>query len=397
MVTSANVVVVGGGVIGLSAAWEAAGRGLSVCVADPAPGHGASWVAAGMLAPVTEATFGEEPLVGLLLEASRRWPEFARRLESATGTDPGFRPCGTVVVAVDGSDRATVDRLLAYQQSLGLEARRLSATECRELVAGLAPGVRGGALMPGDHQVDNRRLVAGLLAACQAAGVTMVVQRVDEVSMSAGRVDGVVLADGSTLAATAVVVAAGASSASLSGVPTGVLPPVRPVKGHVVRLRGSARSPLLEHTVRGLVHGRPCYLVPRRDGTVVLGATAEERGFDRSVQAGAVHALLDDGRRLVPGIDELELVECIAGLRPGSPDNCPWVGPTTVPGLVVATGHYRNGILLAPLTGWAVAALLTDGAVPAPLDAFPPQRALEPAAATLSAGPAGAAGGPGQP
>lgn len=386
MSTNANVVVVGGGVIGLSVAWEAAGRGLSVCVADPAPGHGASWVAAGMLAPVTEASFGEEPLVDLLLEASGRWPDFARRLETATGTDPGFRPCGTVVVAVDGSDRAAVDRLLSYQQSLGLEARRLSATECRELVPGLAPGVRGGALMPGDHQVDNRRLVAALLAACQAAGVKMVVQRVDAVSLSDGRVDGVVVADGSTLVATTVVVAAGAYSGGLSGLPEGVLPPVRPVKGHVVRLRGPSKSPILEHTLRGLVHGRPCYLVPRRDGTVVLGATSEERGFDRSVQAGAVHSLLDDARALVPGIDELELVECIAGLRPGSPDNCPWVGPTGVPGLVVATGHYRNGILLAPLTGWAVATLLTDGAVPAPLDRFPPERALQQATPAEAAG-----------
>lgn len=379
MATGADAVMVGGGVIGLSAAWEAAQRGLSVCVVDPAPGHGASWVAAGMLAPVTEATFGEEPLVRLALAANDRWPGFARRLEEA-GADPGFRACGTVVVAADASDRAAVDRVLAYQQELGLEVRRLSASECRALVPALSPGVRGGAAVPGDHQVDNRRLVAALLAACDAAGVRMVAERAEAVTMAGGRVTGVVLASGSELVAGTVVVAAGAHSSGLGGVPDGVLPPVRPVKGHVVRLRGPANAPLLEQTLRGLVHGRPCYLVPRQDGTVVVGATSEERGFDLSVQAGAVHTLLDDARTLLPGVDELELVECIAGLRPGSPDNFPWVGPTGVPGLAVATGHYRNGILFTALTADAVATFLERGAVPPPLDAYPPGRALGPAA-----------------
>lgn len=377
MSTGADVVFVGGGAIGLSAAWEAARRGLSVCVVDPSPGRGASWVAAGMLAPVTETSFGEEVLVDLLLAASAAWPGFAARLAEDSGADPGFRACGTVVVAVDGSDRAAVDRLLAYQQELGLEAHRLSAGECRALVPALAPGVRGGASVPGDHQVDNRRLLAALLAACERAGVRMVREPAEAVVMAAGRVAGVVLASGETAGAPTVVVAAGADSGGLGGVPLGVLPPVRPVKGHTLRLRDPAGGPLLDHTVRGLVHGRPCYLVPRADGTVVVGATSEERGFDRTVQAGAVHALLDDARTLVPGVDELELVECNAGLRPGSPDNAPWVGPTSVPGLAVATGHYRNGILLTPLTAGAVASFLVDGAVPPPLDAYPPGRAAE--------------------
>ena len=160
----------------------------------------------------------------------------------------------------------------------------------------------------------------------------------------------------------------------MAGLPEGALPSVRPVKGHVVRLRGPAERPLLERTVRGLVHGRPCYLVPRRDGSLVVGATSEERGFDTSVQAGAVHALLDDARALVPGVDELELVECLAGLRPGSPDNAPFVGWTAVEGVAVATGHYRNGMLLAPITAEAVAALLCGEPVPAPMAAFPPSR-----------------------
>lgn len=387
MTKAADVVMVGGGVIGLASAWESATRGASVCVVDPDPGHGASWAAAGMLAPVNETTFGEEPLVRLLLDAAACWPDFAERLGAATGVDVGFRRCGTVVVALDASDRAAIDRVLEFQRRLDLPASRLSASECRALVPALTPGVRGGAHVPGDHQVDNRRLVAALLRACEAAAVQVVRSRVGAVRVGpAGDVTGVVLEDTTPIAASTVVVAAGAESAALGGVPNGVLPPVRPVKGHILRLRGDPARPLLERTVRGLVHGHPCYLVPRADGSLVVGATSEERGFDRSVQAGAVHALLDDARALVPGVDELELVECVAGLRPGSPDNRPFVGMTSLAGLAVATGHYRNGILLAPLTAAAVAALVTgehagplaEGAPHnpglSPFDAFPPDR-----------------------
>ncbi|MGH9083589.1 MAG: glycine oxidase ThiO [Acidimicrobiales bacterium] len=372
---TADAVFVGGGVIGLSSAWRSAQAGLRVMVVDPDPGRGASWVAAGMLAPVTEATFGEERLVRLLLAAADRWPSFAASLAEATGADVGYRPCGTVAVAVDASDRAVVDRLLAYQLSLGLDATRLSASQCRRMVPALSPAVRGGADVPGDHQVHNRRLVGALADACRAAGVAMVADRVEAVAVGpAGTAVGVRTAGGETLRAGAVVACAGAGTASLGGLPPGTLPPIRPVKGHVLRLRGPADAPLLARTVRGLVHGRPCYLVPRDDGTVVVGATMEERGFDRTVQAGAVHALLDDARSLVPGIDELELVECLAGLRPGSPDNAPFVGWTSIPGLAVAAGHFRNGILLAPLTADTVSSLLAGGPVPEPMAAFGPER-----------------------
>lgn len=371
---TAEAVFVGGGVIGLASAWRCAQAGRSVAVVDPTPGRGASWVAAGMLAPVTEATFGEERLTRLLVAAAGRWPGFAADLAEVAGADVGYRPCGTVAVAADRSDRAVIDRLLDHQRSLGLAAERLSASQCRSLVPALAPGVQGGAAVPGDHQVDNRRLVAALVEACAAAGVSLVDRSAESVVVgSDGAVAGVRLDDGDVLAAGAVVACAGAATSSLGGVPAGVLPPVRPVKGHVLRLRGPADRPLLDRTVRGLVRGRPCYLVPRSDGTLVVGATSEER-LDRAVQAGAVHALLDDARALVPGIDELELVECLAGLRPGSPDNAPFVGWTAMPGLAVASGHYRNGVLLTPLTAEAVAALLSGRPVPAALEAFGPLR-----------------------
>ena len=370
-----DAVFVGGGVIGLAGSWAAAGEGLRVAVVDPTPGRGASWAAAGLLAPVTEAHFGEEALGALLVAGARRWASFAQELEAATGQAVGYRTCGAVAVAADASDRAVIDQMLRFQNQLGLSSTRLSASECRALVPSLAPGVRGGADVPGDHQVDNRRLVEGLLRACEAAGVSVVRARAAAVERDAGgRATGVRLDDGAHLEAATVVVTAGCETSLVGGVPDGVLPPVRPVKGHVVRLRGPSDRPLLERSIRGLVHGRPCYLVPREDGSLVIGATVEEMGFDRSVQAGSVHALLDDARTLVPGVDELELVECIAGLRPGTPDNAPYVGWTAVEGLAVASGHYRNGILLAPITADALGALLSGAAVPEALAPFDPRR-----------------------
>lgn len=382
---AADVVIVGAGVIGLSAAWESAARGLSVVIVDPSPGRGATWVAAGMLAPVAESVPGEPALVRLMLTAAACWPDFASRLQEATGLDPGFVASGTVVVALNVGDRARVEEALVFQRELGRGVRPLSGPDCRALVPVLAPGVSGGALVPGDHQVDNRRLVAALIEACATAGVLTVAERATAVLCRPdGRACGVRTASGMTVGADVVVVAAGAESATLERLPSGVLPPARPVKGHVVRLRGPVSGPLLPHMVRGLVHGRTCYLVPRADGSLVVGATSEERGFDLTVQAGAVHALLDDARELVPAVDELELVEALAGLRPGSPDDAPWVGPTTMDGLVVATGHYRNGILLAPLTADAVATYLTSGAIPAPISDFPATRSVSQRAASSS-------------
>ncbi len=372
-----DALFVGGGVIGLASAWRARQAGMTVAVVDPAPGRGASWVAAGMLAPVGEASFGEEALVEALVVAASRWTAFAAELEAASGLAVGYRPCGTVTVAVDASDRLAVDELLAFQQRLGLDAGRLSARECRQRVPALAPGIRGGSWVPGDHQVDNRRLLEALEVACRAAGVEVVAQRVDEVLRDdRGASVGVRLADRSPRLAAAVVLCAGAECGRVGGVPDGAVPPVRPVKGHVLRLAGAAAAPLLPCTVRGTVHGRPCYLVPRADGSMVVGATSEERGFDTTVQAGAVHALLDDARTLVPGVDELELVECRAGVRPGSPDNAPFVGWTPVPRLAVASGHYRNGILLAPLTADAIATLLSGGTDAQVPEAFDPRRAV---------------------
>ncbi|MGH9018721.1 MAG: glycine oxidase ThiO, partial [Acidimicrobiales bacterium] len=339
-----DAIVVGGGVIGLSCAWRLAGRGLKVVVVDPDPGQGASWVAAGMLAPVTEVHYTEERLVELTMAAARRWSTFAAELEAATGADIGYRTSGTLLVDADDGDRAWSDELYALQRSLGLPVQRLTARAVRRLEPNVSPRVRSGLFAEGDHQVHTRRLVHTLLQVVDDVGVDWHRAPATALQLSAGTVAGV-HCDGVDLHAPVVVVAAGCWSSALSGLPDGALPPVRPVKGQILRLAGDAGRPLIGRSVRGLVQGASVYLVPRADGTVVIGATVEERGFDTTVTAGAVYELLRDAGRIVPGISELGLAEARAGLRPGSPDNAPVVGATAVDGLIVATGHYRNGIL----------------------------------------------------
>jgi glycine oxidase len=365
-----DLAVVGGGVIGLAVAWRAASAGLRVTVIDPAPGGGASWAAAGMLAPVTEVHYGEQALLRLNLAAAARWPRFAMELEEAAGRPVGYLACGTLTVARDADDLAAIDDLYRFQQGLGLEVDRLRSRECRSLEPGLAPGVRGGVLVPGDHQVDNRALVGGLLAAAARAGVVLRPAMARGLRVAGGRVRGLVLDDGEALAAGTVVLAAGGWSGTLDGLDPALLPPVRPVKGQLLHLRGPASEPLARRNVRGL----EAYVVPRADGRVVVGATVEEQGFDQRVTAGAVHHLLHAAAELLPDVDELELTETVAGLRPGSPDNAPLLGETGLDGLVVATGHYRNGILLTPVTAEAITELLVDGRTPEAIVPFSPRR-----------------------
>jgi glycine oxidase len=362
--------VVGGGVIGLGIAWRAAQAGLRVTVVDQAPGRGASWAAAGMLAPVTEVHYGERPLLGLNLAAAARWPSFAAEVEEAAGRPVGYRPAGTLAVARDADDNAALEDLYRFQLRCGLEVQRLRSRECRQLEPGLAPSIRGGVLAAGDHQVDNRALVEALLVACSRAGVRMVTGRVAELAVEGDRVTGVVLGEGGRLPAGAVVLAAGCWSGEIGGLAAEALVPVRPVKGQLLYLRGPAGQPLCQRNVRGL----EVYVVPRGDGRVVVGATVEEQGFDTRATAGAVHDLLRAALELLPDVAELELLETVVGLRPGSPDNAPMLGPAGPEGLVVATGHYRNGILLTPVTADAVAQLLATGRVPELIAPFAPGR-----------------------
>ncbi|MEU3501181.1 glycine oxidase ThiO [Streptomyces hundungensis] len=370
-----DVLVVGGGIIGLVTAWRAAQRGLDVVLVDPEPGGGAAQVAAGMLAAVTELHYGEQTLLALNVESARRYPAFAAELGEASDLDTGYRACGTLAVALDSDDRAHLRELHALQVRCGLESEWLSGRDCRRLEPMLAPGVRGGLRVDGDHQIDPRRLAKALVAACTRAGVRFAHGWAERLSVVRERAAGVVLADGTALAADQVVLAAGSLSGRLAGVPAELLPPVRPVKGQVLRLSvPSAYAPFLSRTVRALVRGSDVYLVPRENGELVVGATSEELGWDTTVTAGGVYQLLRDAHELVPGITELPLTETRAGLRPASPDNAPLLGPTALPGLLLATGHYRNGVLLTPVTGDVMAHVLATGELPDEARPFTPRR-----------------------
>ncbi|NLU74549.1 glycine oxidase ThiO [Streptomyces sp. HNM0575] len=415
-----DVAVVGGGVIGLVTAWRAAQRGLRTTVVDPEPGGGAARVAAGMLAAVTELHYGEEALLALNLASSARYPGFAAELEDASGQEIGYRPCGTLAVALDADDRAHLRELHALQRRCGLDSQWLTGRECRRLEPMLSPSVRGGLRVDGDHQADPRRLATALLLACEHAGVTF--RRASAVRLSVtgagaegpgaagpvtgragaraarartagartagARAAGVVLDDGTAVEAGQTVLATGSWASRMAGVPRELLPPVRPVKGQVLRLRmppaSGPHGPFLSRTVRAIVRGGHLYLVPRANGELVIGATSEEMGWDTTVTAGGVYELLRDAHELTPGVTELPLTETSAGLRPASPDNAPLLGPTALADLHLATGHHRNGVLLTPVTGDAMGELLAGGELPEPVRPFTPGR-FEGAAAPATA------------
>ena len=455
---SADVLVIGGGVIGLSIAWRAAQRGMRVTVADPAPGSGASNAAAGMITPISEAAYAERELFRLGRESQRRYPEFAAELTRLTGEPTGYRQAGTLQVAYDADDLAMLGEYQALQESFGVPARRLTARECRQAEPMLDPAIRGGLLAAEDASVDPRLLTRALLAAASKAGAEIIRQPAAEILIAggarasaaqastpraagarasaaqastpwaagarasagpasagragaaeafaaeagaaqasaaraggarasagragagragAGRAAGALLGDGTQILAPRVVLAAGWSSDSIAGLPAGTVPPVRPVKGQILRLR-SGPPGLLARSVRGIVRGSSVYLVPRESGELVIGATQEELGADTRVTAGGVWELLRDARTIVPGITELELAEAVAGLRPGTPDNAPVLGPSALPGLVLATGHFRAGVLLAPVTADVITDYLATRRMPDLAAAFTPGRFARP-------------------
>jgi glycine oxidase len=354
-----SVIVVGGGAIGLACGYRLAERGHPVRIVDASGGRGASWAAAGMLAPVSEASFGEASLTALTVSAVGAFATFAAELQSVTGTPVGLRTDGTLVVAFNPDDKAALDRLAAYRETLGLSGGRLSGSAARELEPYLARSVRAGVLAEDDLSVDNRRYLGVLGAACAALGVQQVGEQVTGLLRRGARVRGVRLASGAELLADEVLLCSGAATERLVRVG------VQPVKGQILRLAVPDRlGTVLHRTVRGLVRGSEIYLVPRENGEIVAGATSEQQGFDTTVTAGGVYELLRNTYELLPISSEFSFVEAIAGSRPGTADNGPLLGRLG-DGLLVATGHYRNGILLSALTATAVATLV-DGGQPAP-------------------------------
>jgi glycine oxidase len=340
-------------VIGLACAWRAAERGMRVLVVErERPGSGASNVAAGMLAPVGEATWGEDRLLDLALESHRLWPRFAAELAGAVGRGVGHLELGALHVALDRDEAAELRRRFELMRSLELDAEWLRPRACRELEPGLG-SITAGVHAPHEAAVDPRSLLGALAEAFEAAGGTIRIAQVAGAVLDGERLAGVRTRDGREHRARTTVLAAGAWSAA-EWLPVEARPPIRPVKGQILTLRGTAGEPVCQR----IVVSERVYMVPRADGRLIVGATVEEQGFDTRVTAGGVHELLREAYRALPDVAELELVESIAGLRPTTPDNLPLIGPGALDGLVLATGHFRNGILLAPITAERIAGLL---------------------------------------
>jgi glycine oxidase len=359
-----TVAVVGGGVIGLSIAWQAARRGLTVTVADPAPGLGAAQAAVGILTQVSEPEYAGQDGVRLSQASLARYPSFAADLAAATGEQAGFRQSGTLHVGYDAGDIAAID---------GVAVQRLTGQECLALEPALDPAVKCGLLVEGDSRVDPRLLTRALLAAVDGVGVKVVRQPVTEILRAPGdeRAVGVLLPDGTRLLADWVVLAGGWESASVRGLPSSGVPPLRPVKGQIVLLRtGPMAAPFVSRTVRGIIRGSSVWLVPTADGRLVVGSTQEDRGPDTRVTAGGIAGLLRDAGALAPGASDLEFSTALAGLRPCTPDGAPILGPAGLAGLVLATGHFRNGVLLAPITAEITTEYLTTGQLPVIAEPF---------------------------
>jgi glycine oxidase len=367
-----KTVVIGAGVIGLGIAWRLAQAGCPVTVYDRgAAGGGASWAAAGMLAAAVETEPGEEPLLALALESQRMWPDFARELEAASGIAVGYRDEGTLVVALNRDDAAQLRHSYEFQKGLGLDLEWLSGAEARAREPHLKPGLAAAVFSRHDHQVENRAVAAALAEAARRAGATICELRpVREVHIERGRVRGV-LASRDYEPADVVVLAAGAWSREIGGIPPAYLPPVRPIKGQMLALRMDPAAPLLRHV---LWAPRGIYLVPRQNGRLVVGATVEERGFDESLTAGGTLALLEGAWRAVPTIEELPIAEMWVGFRPGSRDDAPMLGPSGIDRLVIATGHHRNGILLTPVSAAVVSTYILTGTLPEIARPFSPER-----------------------
>ena len=375
-----RVAIIGAGVVGLGIAWRLASR-ASVAVFDRGKaGAGASHAAAGMLAACCEAEPGEEALVALGRESQALWPGFAEELARTSGVDVELRTEGTLVVALTADDQAELAHRLEFQrQKLDLPLEWLSAAATRAKEPHLAGKLAGAVFSPQDHQVDNRKLVQALRIAAEAAGVAIHEHRpVKEIAVQRGRATGVIFEDGAKEDADIVVLAAGAWSRSIAGLPPDRRPPVRPVKGQMLALRMDPKAPLLNH----VLWAPGAYLVPRRDGRLIVGGTVEEKGFDATITAGGVMALLDAAWRAVPAVEELPIDEIWVGHRPGSRDDAPILGPGPLEGLFYATGHHRNGILLTPITADGMARLVLDGIAdpaitPFGLERFLPARAAE--------------------
>ncbi|HVZ72087.1 MAG TPA: glycine oxidase ThiO [Polyangia bacterium] len=361
---SNDVVVIGGGVMGCAVALRLALRGIGVTVIERGiPGAEASSAAAGILGPQMEAE-AAGPLLDLGLRSRALYPALAAELRDATGIDIGYVKSGVLAVALDGAGAAELTARRAWQTARGLRVESLSAEQVHVVEPALGPDVRAALRFPDDGQVSARELARAFSQAAALAGARFLQGRyVRRVVVERGVATGVEL-DGEAIQAGAVVVAAGSWSGLVEG--TGLSSQViRPARGQLVSIE--TRPPIFRHVVS--VHGRG-YLVPRPDGTVIAGSTVEMAGFRKEVTVGGLAQILTLARTLVPALADAPVTASWSNFRPYTEDHLPLLGLTPVHGLVLATGHYRNGILLAPVTAEAIAALVETGASPIDLAPF---------------------------
>jgi glycine oxidase len=361
------VAIIGGGAIGLVIGWRLAQAGVVVEIFERGEaGHGASWAAAGMLAAAVETEPGEKALGALNRHSLSLWPAFAAELEAQSGISVELRREGTLMVALNRDDAAQLRFTYDFQRGEGAELQWLSAQQALDYEPRLNPNLAAAVFSPGDYQADNRLMVRALKRAFVAAGgILHEHSAVTAIEVSSGRV--VALRLGAVRHECAIaVLAAGAWSGEIEGLSPEARVPVRPVKGQMLSLRMNPADPLIRH----VVWGPRAYLVPRSDGRLIVGGTVEERGFNTDLTAGGIFALLEGAWRILPGIEELPLDEMWVGFRPGSRDDAPLLGPSAVEGLVLATGHHRNGILLTPVTGEAVARYILTGKIDAAIEPF---------------------------
>ena len=361
--THKKILIIGGGVIGLGIGWQLAKAGAAVTIYEREEvGRAASWAAAGMLAPLAEAHSEEPGLLKLGCESLDRYPQWTAELEADAEMSIGYRVEGTLIVGLEPDDTHQLRHLYEAQQHLRLDVDWLTGREARDIESALSPRVTAAIHCASDYQVDNRRMVTALQRAYQACGgVLHEKSAIERIVIKNGIATGVQV-HGGFQKADIVILSAGCWSAQIEGIPDEVMPPVRPVKGQMLALQ--MEEGITINSVIRTVRARypvSVYLVPKADGRLIVGATSEEMGFDTRLTAGGVFELLRGAWEAVPGIYELPMLETWTGLRPGSRDNAPILGRTPIENLIYATGHYRNGILLTPITAYEIAKLiLTD-------------------------------------
>lgn len=369
---SSRIIIVGGGVIGLSIAWRLARENTrdEILLLDAnRAGEGTSRVSAGMIAPIAEAGFEDPHFIKFARLSRERYRAFVSEVSRDADMPVVLGEEGSIIVAIHRDDVEAMRRVYEHRRQADLPVEWLTGTEAREMEPTLTPRVSAAMWIAYDGQVNPRALLPALVRACNRRGVEVRESaRVQRIIISDETVAGVEL-DGETIPADTVVVCAGAWSGTIDGMPADVVPQVRPIRGQILRLTRTA-----DFAMRHVVRGPRAYLLPKDDGTVVVGATQEEAGFDATPTAGGIKTILDNAWEMVPSIYDLPIERVEVGLRPGTRDHLPLIGPTRIHGLIMATGHFRHGILFAPTTADAVCRGILTGEFGEDVAAFAPDR-----------------------